>query len=95
MIAWNLVFIYFCCLHVSGDYKSLVGEPIPFKKLGFSSVEEFLRSVNDIRLSPGLNGELVVTARPTEASAHIASLVSRQKTSTKKRPPIPNYVSIP
>lgn len=73
------------------DYKSLVGDYIPYRKLGYSGVEEFLRSINDILVCPGPNGEPIVKARPSEASAHIASLVNRQKTSQKKRPPIPNY----
>ena len=30
------------------DYKNLIGEPIHFKKLGFSSLEELVKSIPDV-----------------------------------------------
>ncbi|XP_075215820.1 tudor domain-containing protein 7-like isoform X2 [Lycorma delicatula] len=72
------------------DYKALNGTPIPFRKLGYSSVEDFLKSTDDIITRPDGKGDIIVQARPSEASAHIASLVSRQRSSQKKRIPVPN-----
>merc|ERR1712212_358196 len=35
-----------CPLHrIEQEYKALIGESIPFKKLGFRSVEEFIRDI--------------------------------------------------
>lgn len=80
-------------MYFPGDYKSLVGQPIPFQKCGFSTLEMFLRSEPGIRIFQDRAGNLLVEAVVTESSAHISSLINRQKKSGSKRRP-PRLVSL-
>lgn len=68
------------------DYQMLMGADIPFRDFGFKKLEDFLRNCPTLNVSNGPNGQILVDAVPTEKSAHISSLVDRQKTSTKKKP---------
>ncbi|XP_043469098.1 tudor domain-containing protein 7B [Leptopilina heterotoma] len=66
------------------DYMDVVGERIPYRRLNYASLEDF---VNDI---PGLKksnrgGELFIEAIPTAKTAHIHALVQGQKNSKKSR----------
>lgn len=66
-----------------GDYKIILDENIPFKKLGYPSLVAFLSTVPGIRTNER-GGEHYIEALPTQESAHISKLISRQKTTTKK-----------
>ncbi|XP_018370811.1 PREDICTED: tudor domain-containing protein 7 [Trachymyrmex cornetzi] len=69
------------------DYRVITGELLPFKQLGYSSVEAFIRNVPDVTVTKK-NGELFVEALPSKTSAHLTKLVSRQKSTKRKiRPP--------
>jgi len=73
---------------IQREYQTIVGEPIPFKKLGFPTLEGFLRSLKDVvQVSRGAGNELVVTAVSDQPTAHIASLVKRQKSNKKSKQP--------
>ncbi|XP_072387591.1 tudor domain-containing protein 7-like isoform X1 [Diabrotica undecimpunctata] len=61
------------------DYKTLEGERIPFAKLGFKSVEEFLRSAPTLNLIKNGEGEIIVQAQRLAESAHIVDMVKKQK----------------
>ncbi|KAK1132304.1 hypothetical protein K0M31_016420 [Melipona bicolor] len=65
------------------DYKMLIDENIPFRKLGYQSLIAFLRTVSSIRLIEKGN-DCFVEAIPTEESAHITKLIARQKTTGRK-----------
>ncbi|XP_054015092.1 tudor domain-containing protein 7-like [Hylaeus anthracinus] len=65
------------------DYQLLIDESIPFRKLGFSSLVAFLRTVPGIK-TIDKGSECYVEAVPTEESAHISKLIARQKTVSKK-----------
>lgn len=67
------------------DYKMLMGEEIPFRRLGFGRLEDFLQSCPGLAVKRGANGEVYVDAVVTEKSAHIASLVGRQKSAPKRK----------
>ncbi|KAG5886984.1 hypothetical protein JTB14_024203 [Gonioctena quinquepunctata] len=69
---------------LDSDYRTLIGEKIPYSKLGFRNLEEFLES--DPTLSViNINGETFVTAKILKTSAHISGMVAAQKTDTRKK----------
>ncbi|XP_065221872.1 tudor domain-containing protein 7B-like isoform X2 [Planococcus citri] len=73
------------------DYKEVLGEPLPFRPLGYNSAEALLRAVPNLRIS-NLRGEVFIDVKPDEKTAHIASLVREQRNSKKKkRKPIRGY----
>ncbi|XP_014255922.1 tudor domain-containing protein 7A-like [Cimex lectularius] len=68
---------------LNSDYQQLLGENIPYKQLGFKSLESFLESLPDISIRHK-NGEMFVEAVASANSQHITKLVERQKKSSKK-----------
>uniref|UniRef100_A0A8C6LET7 Tropomodulin 1 n=1 Tax=Nothobranchius furzeri TaxID=105023 RepID=A0A8C6LET7_NOTFU len=67
------------------EYRSLCGENIPLKKLGFSNLEDYLRSIPSVARLDYRMGELKCFASVCEETAHIAELVSKQKSSKKSQ----------
>ncbi|XP_041641263.1 tudor domain-containing protein 7B-like [Cheilinus undulatus] len=65
------------------EYRSLCGENIPLKKLGFSKLEDYLRSIPSVVRLEYRMGELQCFAAVSQETAHIAELVARQKSSKK------------
>ncbi|XP_045493317.1 tudor domain-containing protein 7 [Colias croceus] len=72
------------------DYKELQGEWIPFKKLGYSTLDQLFQDVPGFKIR-NINGEWYVDAVASQESQHIASMVARQKSS--KKPAKLNYPS--
>ncbi|XP_063228581.1 uncharacterized protein LOC134534233 [Bacillus rossius redtenbacheri] len=64
------------------DYRDMMGEDIPFKKLGYSSLKSFISSISNVMISRTAQGEEILNCCGGK-SAHIAALVSRQKTTSK------------
>ena len=62
----------------------LVGSEIPYKKLGYQTLELFLESVPDVSLSLGQGGEVLLKAIPNKNTPHLAAIVSKQKSVSKK-----------
>lgn len=72
------------------DFKRTEGRDIPFRKLGFNNIIEFLRSIPDTVLIEIHRGIPYVLPVVEEKIAHIEALVSKQKTTNKSifyRPP--------
>lgn len=68
----------------SEDFRNLTELPgIPFRQLGYRSLEDFLRSTDAVRISQR-NGQLIVEASSNEKTQHITNMVARQKTSKPK-----------
>ncbi|XP_063926404.1 tudor domain-containing protein 7 isoform X2 [Zophobas morio] len=67
------------------DYRTLLGERIPYHKLGHKSLELFIQSVPSLITSRGPNGEMFVDAQVSEKTAHISSMVQKQKTAAPKK----------
>ncbi|XP_061685862.1 tudor domain-containing protein 7A isoform X2 [Syngnathoides biaculeatus] len=65
------------------EYRSLCFENIPLKKLGFSNLEDYLRSIPSVVRLDYNNGDLRCFAAICSETAHIAQLVARQKSSMK------------
>ncbi|XP_041975226.1 tudor domain-containing protein 7B [Aricia agestis] len=64
------------------DYRELQGEYIPYKKLGYTTLDKLFHDVPGFKISQ-VNGEWVVDAIASQETQHIASMVARQKTSKK------------
>lgn len=66
------------------DYRMIVGEDIPYRKFGFNTVEDLLKTIPSVRLSYLPNGEAIVSAVTTQEVAHIVNFVAVQKNPKKK-----------
>ncbi|CAB3239962.1 unnamed protein product [Arctia plantaginis] len=67
------------------DYRELQGEWIPFKKLGYSSLDKLFLDVPGFKVSQN-GGEWYVDAIASQETQHIATMVSRQKSNKKATP---------
>ena len=68
------------------DYRDLVGEGIPYRRLGYETLENFLTSVPDVcRISRKPTGEVIVGAVADDNTRHIQDLVNRQASKSKKK----------
>ncbi len=80
-----MIIIILLCF--SGDYREMEGEKIPYRSIGYSTLEEFLDQGRDFcRISYGRDGNLVLRGIPNESNAHIAHMVSKQRSVSKKKP---------
>ncbi|KAK8785095.1 hypothetical protein V5799_008541 [Amblyomma americanum] len=71
---------------LDGEYRTLTGSHIPYQKLGFNTLEAYLRSVPDVaKLNRNAAGDIVVIAVVSESTAHVAQMVRDQK-STRSKP---------
>ncbi|XP_052762944.1 tudor domain-containing protein 7-like isoform X2 [Mya arenaria] len=68
------------------DYKGIVGEFIPWKKLGHASFENFIMSIPDVVRIERRGADFILRAVADETTAHIQKLVSKQKGKTLKKP---------
>uniref|UniRef100_A0A1B0CFP4 HTH OST-type domain-containing protein n=1 Tax=Lutzomyia longipalpis TaxID=7200 RepID=A0A1B0CFP4_LUTLO len=66
------------------EYRELEGENIPFKKLGFKSLEDFLVDSKSFELRRQ-NGEVFVRAILKQESAHLVKMIAAQKKTKPKR----------
>lgn len=73
-----------CSVLTAGDYKMLVGSEIPYQKLGYQTLEQFLKSVPDVSLSLGQGEEAILNAMPNRKTAHLAAMISEQKSPSKR-----------
>ncbi|XP_049881297.1 tudor domain-containing protein 7 [Pectinophora gossypiella] len=64
------------------DYKELQGEWIPFKKLGYPTLDKLFLDVPGFKVTQ-INGEWYVDAIASQETQHIATMVSKQKASKK------------
>lgn len=68
---------------LTGDYEMLEGKPLPFRKMGYTNIEDFLRSISDAVYITYERGELIVKAVANEQNMRILDLVSKQRSSKK------------
>ncbi|XP_066112792.1 tudor domain-containing protein 7 [Saccopteryx bilineata] len=70
---------------LQGEYRSLTGDWIPFKQLGYPTLEAYLRSVPTVvRIETSRSGEITCYAVACTETARIAQLVARQRSSKRK-----------
>ncbi|XP_043486292.1 tudor domain-containing protein 7 isoform X2 [Polistes fuscatus] len=68
---------------INQDFQTIIGENIPYRKLGYQSLEAFVKSISGIKIV-NKGRQTYVEALPNEKSSHLSKLVSRQK--TRKKP---------
>ncbi|XP_041789848.1 tudor domain-containing protein 7A [Chelmon rostratus] len=68
---------------LQSEYRSLCGESIPLKKLGYSKLEDYLKSIPSVVRLEYSKGELRCFATVCQETAHIAQLVAKQRSSKK------------
>ncbi|RZF33689.1 hypothetical protein LSTR_LSTR007067 [Laodelphax striatellus] len=73
------------------DYRALVGGPIPYRWLGYSSLEQFVDDTPDLYLTRGARGEVMVNAQLAESSVNRQPSTSRGM--ARSRSPPPNWDS--
>lgn len=61
-----------------------MGQRIPYKKIGFNSLEALLKSESSLMIKK-IDGDIFVDAHRSEQSSHISDLVQKQKGSKHKR----------
>ncbi|XP_072854264.2 tudor domain-containing protein 5 isoform X4 [Pogona vitticeps] len=70
------------------EFKSMIGEQLPFRALGYSSVMELVQDMPDVvNICPQRNGIVILKAIADESTKEIASLVAKQKSRPKPQPP--------
>uniref|UniRef100_A0A8D0GS14 Tudor domain-containing protein 7 n=1 Tax=Sphenodon punctatus TaxID=8508 RepID=A0A8D0GS14_SPHPU len=70
---------------LQGEYKSLTGDWIPFKQLGYPTLEGYLKSVPAVvRIEVNKTFEIICHAVACAETARIAQLVARQRNSKRK-----------
>ncbi|XP_054034860.1 tudor domain-containing protein 7 isoform X2 [Dryobates pubescens] len=70
---------------LQGEYKSLTGEWIPFRHLGYGTLETYLASIPGVvRMEGNKMGEVICHAVACSETMQIAQLVARQRSSKRK-----------
>ena len=66
------------------EYKGLVGKPVPYKFMGFPSLNDFLFSLTSVLEVCKLgSGHTLLVGRPDPSTQHMAQLVARQMDNTR------------
>ncbi|XP_045466417.1 tudor domain-containing protein 7 isoform X2 [Harmonia axyridis] len=76
------------------DYRVICGQRIPYSRLGFRTIQDFISSIPSLMLTKSSTGEYFVDAQASEKSIHITDMVSKQKNAKKKpisRPTLKPY----
>ncbi|KAJ8371655.1 hypothetical protein AAFF_G00303310 [Aldrovandia affinis] len=69
---------------LQAEYRSLTGDFIPHKQMGYPTMEAFLRTVPSVvRMEHSRMGEVLCFATVCKETAHIAQLVARQRSSKR------------
>ena len=66
------------------EYQEFTGEPIPFKRLGYISLERCLQSMPDVVDFKKVNGQTILSAVSDNQTRHIDALVKGQRPNTKR-----------
>lgn len=69
---------------ILNDYEKMEGRSLPFKALGFSSLEEMLRDSNQFHFSDAKQGYKVM-AKPSKDTQHMRKLVQNQTSPYKPK----------
>ena len=69
---------------LEGGYYGMLGEAIPFKRLGFPSLLSMLKDMPDVvSISKISNGNYLIMGTADERTKHIADMVDKQKDNTE------------
>ncbi|XP_064480863.1 uncharacterized protein LOC135394191 [Ornithodoros turicata] len=68
------------------EYQDMVGHTIPFRRLGFGSLQAYIRSIpHVVQVKVNRNGQLTASAVSNASTAHITKMVSKQKRGPQKK----------
>lgn len=67
------------------DYLEMIGEEIPYKKMGYSHIDQYLKSIPDVVTVHGRGPTATLEVVVTKKSAHINKLISKQKVTIKNK----------
>jgi len=81
LLKW-ILFI-FC----ADEYLKVTGERIPFRQLGFSSLETLLQSSGKFTIQ-NYGGGAIVQALATNKTQHLTELIKKQKSKPPKKKPV-------
>ncbi|KAH0954274.1 hypothetical protein HN011_004449 [Eciton burchellii] len=73
--------------NLNDEFRNLVGEPIPYRRLGFSNLRAFLRTVKNLRITWNEFGEQALMIKDSKIS-HLNKLIRKPKvdyTKTKNK----------
>jgi len=70
---------------ISADYYNLIGEHIPYRNLGFNSIEEFLYSLKNVFKIKNKGINIFVQVVSGGKTQHLEKMISKQKTKVKKK----------
>ncbi|KAM4708569.1 tudor domain-containing protein 7 isoform 1-T2 [Discoglossus pictus] len=71
--------------HLQEEYKSLTGEYIPYRDMGYPTLDAYLKAIPAVvKIEVNRIGEVKCLAVTCKETAQIAELVARQRTSKKK-----------
>lgn len=60
------------------EFQTLVGEPIPYRRLGFANLRAFLRNIDGLEPARNDFGEQILTIKDSKIS-HLNKLICKQK----------------
>ena len=52
---------------IQSDYAQMIGKPLPFRDLGFSTILDLLKALPEVARPSWVNGELILRGRPCNA----------------------------
>ena len=67
------------------DYETFIGSPLPYRKLGYNTAEDFIRDVPETISLSHKNGMLVLRTPSDSTTEHIERLVARQNIPKPKK----------
>lgn len=73
------------------DYRQLVGHDIPYRRMGYNTIEDFIYAVPDVVTYRVVQGRLFLSAVLDKKSQKIARLVSLQKKHPPKNSRLPSH----
>nr|XP_006811461.1 PREDICTED: uncharacterized protein LOC102806254 [Saccoglossus kowalevskii] len=80
---------------IQNDYHTMLGQPIPYRELGYNTVTDFIKSVPDCLQTHYERGLLLLYGVADDTTKHIAKLVSRQKVGLRcRRGRVSGYLSL-
>ncbi|XP_070535127.1 tudor domain-containing protein 7-like [Ptychodera flava] len=67
------------------EYHGITGQNVPYKELGFQSLDSYLKSIPDIvAIKVNRDGEKVYFAVADDSTAHLAKMISKQRSARKR-----------
>ncbi|XP_025191084.1 uncharacterized protein LOC112591464 isoform X1 [Melanaphis sacchari] len=70
---------------IESDYYNLIGEPIPYKNLGFNSIVDFLESFKEVFKIKNKGFNKFVYVISGGKTQHLEKMISKQKTKSKRK----------